>query len=435
MSHHRPLRSTNDLTGTPLQQLELPTCQLPRRIVTTPNGPLEVATRSRSGFARSPSPRPQASPAEQGAERFNFELAPVPATTSTARMSPPSEPPGEDATIEEIREYAEQMRQQALSFANSLSATTSLLEKSLAINANQTTHKRKPELPPWDPKNLEAWIRRTENAFLRAGVKEPKDKFAFLESIISVDLHPSVNKFFSGTASQGNYDSFLAFLRTRYGRTKEQKVASALEGVRRNGRMPVDLMATIHERMDNVTIDDIKKAHLLRELPPSVREQLCPKADTLSPDELAAAADVYFQRDGSLKCSSNRSSVNSVTDTPATSREGYDAPSTVSTFTQPFSEEPIHASDVNAVGYRNNHIRTGAQSTQRGQRGGTRSRSRPRSSSSAASSNPSHCFFHQKWGTNARNCRQPCSFNSGSSNSSTSQHNNSNSGNGRGGRR
>ena len=337
--------------------------------------------------------------------------------------------------MEEIREYAEQMRQQALSFANSLSATTSLLEKSLAINANQTTHKRKPELPPWDPKNLEAWIRRTENAFLRAGVKEPKDKFAFLESIISVDIHPSVNKFFSGTASQENYDSFLAFLRTRYGRTKEQKVASALEGVRRNGRMPVDLMATIHERMDDVSIDDIKKAHLLRELPPSVREQLCPKADTLSPDELARAADVYFQRDGSLKCSNNRSSVNSVTDTPSTAREGGDAPSTAFSFSQPFGEDQIHASDINAVGHRNYNNRTGAQSSQRGQRGGTRSRSRPRPSSSAASSNPSHCSFHQKWGANARNCRQPCSFNAGSSNSNTSQHNNPNSGNERGGRR
>ena len=332
--------------------------------------------------------------------------------------------------MEEIREYAEQMRQQALSFANSLSATTSLLEKSLAINAN---HKRKPELPPWDPKNLEAWIRRTENAFVRAGVKEPKDKFAFLESIISVDLHPSINKYFSGTASQENYDGFLTFLRARYGRTKEQKVASALEGVRRNGRMPVDLMATIHEQMDDVSIDDIKKAHLLRELPSSVREQLCPKADTLSPDELAKEADVYFQRDGSLKCSNNRpSSVNAVADTTPTTREG---PNASTGFSQPFSDEQSHASDINAVGNRSNSYnnRNRAPSSQRGQRGGTRSRSRPRSN--AASSNPSHCSFHQKWGENARNCRQPCTFNSSGSSNGNSQHNNSNSGNGRGGRR
>ena len=36
---------------------------------------------------------------------------------------------------------------------------------------------RKPELPPFDPKNIDIWLKRIDNAYRRAGVTDPKDKF------------------------------------------------------------------------------------------------------------------------------------------------------------------------------------------------------------------------------------------------------------------
>ena len=345
------------------------------------------------------------------------------------------------------------MREQATQFSQSLASTTQLLQQSLTIQSKVAPHKRRPELPPWDPKNLEAWIRRVENAFIRAGITEAKDKFAHLESVISVDLHPTINQFFNGTASKENFDSLLAFLRERYGRSKEQKVKAVLGGVRRNGRLPTDLMALLKDQVDDVTIEDILKVHLFSELPQSVRENLSDKLEALSSDELSKAADAFFNRDGTLRASNNRS-VNAVdTNAPVTERE--DSAVRQPLFTPVFDETLQNSSEINAVyDNRNNNQssnngnssrasydsnRKDRQRTQSGNRRGDRSESsrvQPRPNSKA-SVNPDHCFFHRKWGAEARNCRAPCSFNTGSggSNHHNSRNPNSVPGNYRGGRR
>ena len=335
------------------------------------------------------------------------------------------------------------MREQSIQFSQSLASTTQLLQQSLTIQSKVATHKRRPELPPWDPKNLEAWIRRVENAFIRAGITEAKDKFAHLESVISVDLHPTINQFFNGTASKENFDSLLAFLRERYGRSKEQKVKAVLGGVRRNGRLPTDLMALLKDQVDDVTIEDILKVHLFSELPQSVRENLSDRLESLSSDELSKAADAFFNRDGTLRASNNRS-VNAVdTNAPLTERE--DSAGHQPLFTPAFDEMLQNNSEINAVYDNRNNSRAShrkdRQRTQSENRRGARSdsarvQSRPKPSSKA-SANPDHCFFHGKWGADARKCRAPCSFDTGSGRPShrNSRNPNSVSGNCRGGRR
>ena len=342
--------------------------------------------------------------------------------SNSSNMASFVQPPAEGAPIEEIRRYANAMREQAIQFSKSLASTTQLLQQSLSLQSEATTHKKRPELPPWDPKNLEAWICRVENAFVRASITEAKDKFAHLESVISVDLHPTINKFFNGTASKENFDSLLAFLRERYGRTKEQKVRATLEGVRRNGRLPTDLMALLKDQVDDITIEDILKVHLYSELPQSVRENLADKLESLNSDELAKAADAFFDHDGALRASNNRS-VNAVSTDSAESEP---------LFTPAFDETLQDISDINAVHNRNNRSsnngsngrggynnnRSGRQRSQSANRQGSRSdsarsQSRPKPVSNAPT-NPDHCFFHQKWGAEARNCRAPCSFSAGS---------------------
>ena len=47
---------------------------------------------------------------------------------------------------------------------------------------------RKPDLPAFDQNNIELWIKRVDNAYRRAGVTDPKDKFAHIESKFAVDI-------------------------------------------------------------------------------------------------------------------------------------------------------------------------------------------------------------------------------------------------------
>ena len=325
--------------------------------------------------------------------------------------------------MEEIRIYAQAMREQALAFSSSLASTTRLLEASLNSQAPKT-NTRKPDLPPFDQKNIVSWIRRVENAFTRVNITSPKDKFAHLEAVMSVDMHPTVNEYFNGAATVENYNSFLDFLRERYGRTKEQKVQSAINGVRRNGRTPNDLAALIDEQIGDVTIEDVKKAHFLAEMPRDVRHNLATQSDSTSFKELAKAAEVYFNRDGTLRASEPR--VNSINPTPPQLSQPISAPSSSSSFTTAFEEDDAATpNDINAInrqprnsnssGSRSNYNGNNTQTSRsqsrprhnapRGRGNGNRSTSRPR----ASSNNNGLCWLHKKFGDEARYCKAPCS--------------------------
>ena len=130
---------------------------------------------------------------------------------------------------------------------------------------------RKPELPAFDPKNVDIWFKRVDNAYQRAGVTEPKDKFAFIETKFAVDADPRINKFLYGEGTADKWTAFEAYLRGRYGCTKAQQAAVILDSFQRDGKLPSEMFAAIKEKIGSIMVDDIVKEMVLRELPTDVR--------------------------------------------------------------------------------------------------------------------------------------------------------------------
>ena len=64
---------------------------------------------------------------------------------------------------------------------------------------------RKPELPAFDSKNVDIWLKRVDNAYRRSGVTDPKDKFAFVETKFAVDADPKINEFLYGDGSADDW--------------------------------------------------------------------------------------------------------------------------------------------------------------------------------------------------------------------------------------
>ena len=48
-------------------------------------------------------------------------------------------------------------------------------QASLTQTVTESVHKKKPELPKFDAKNVEIWIQRVEAAYSRASITTPKD--------------------------------------------------------------------------------------------------------------------------------------------------------------------------------------------------------------------------------------------------------------------
>ena len=265
--------------------------------------------------------------------------------------------------------------------------------------------KRKPEIPAFDKKQIDHWIRRTENAFIRALCTTPREKFAFLETKFPVDFDPRINEFLWGEPTEAKWNEFLAYLRSEYGTTKQQRAAIILDGFKRDGRKPSQYVALLEEKTKDIDLNDVRKEMLLREMPTDVQRMLQERFEGLSLKDAAKAADAYFDQDGKLR-QKQQTTVNAVQETS-------------SDFTSPFSDE---SEDVNAINRRfPNQRHRGSSNSQRGGRGRpqrgnfnnfnktpanqatTQQRTTPKPN------DPSLCFYHNEYGNNAKKCEVGCS--------------------------
>ena len=306
-------------------------------------------------------------------------------------------------------------------------ATEAAVAAALSNQTSQVQALRRPDLPPFDKTNIDAWIRRVEFAFARSSVNSALNKFAFVEKLFNSRDDAKVNSFLNGPQTDIKWTAFLDYLRDKYGRTRQQEVQSLLNGPSRDGRRPTELAAYITEQAGKVTIDDIKKEVLLKAMPAQVRLQLASKLDDLNFDETAEACDKYFDKSGKLKEQPNTSSINNI---GVLKQPQQTATTTATSFTAPFPEDD--ATEVNAVRFRqgqrqsfdvSNHSSTRNRSSSNlGNRGGysngdsQRSRSSSRFGVSASndsynskgpSSNPPNkhvCRIHVKYGEQAERC-------------------------------
>ena len=286
-----------------------------------------------------------------------------------------------------------------------------------ALTAAQTRAK-KPELPPFDKKNVELWVKRVESAYQRAGVTTPKDKFAHLEPKFPVDFNVKINDFLFGVASEERWTEFLNYLKDEFGKSRRQQTAVPMSTHTRSGLKPTQFLINLKDKTKKVTLDDIHKEILIKSLPSDIQHALVDKLEDMTADEAATAADKYFDNDGRpLSTSSSASSVNAVQPPPEQVEEQ-------SPFTAPFSDEET---DVNHVSKRNfnknnkfgssfnNNFRQKQRQGFSSSSSGSFTSSRPnyssnqnRSGFTAAIRPNGLCTFHEKHKDDAQTCLQGC---------------------------
>ena len=306
-----------------------------------------------------------------------------------------------------------------------------------AANSNATAQVqslRKPELPQFDKSNIEIWIRRVESAYARVRVTDPKLKFAHLESKFDVNTDPIINEFlFNADADAETWNSFLAYLRKRYGRTRKQEALSVINGTPREGRTPSQLVAAMKEKAGQVTLDDVLKEQLLKELPAEVHRQIIDKVDGLSFEQTGILADKWFDKEGKPLLSTAPSTVHSVSaannhSRPSTSSSTTSAAASASgfsdsaSFTAPFDDQEDET-DVNAIRFRqgqkqkfrvkNDSAPRGNQNGgQKGNQGGNQrsgNGSRPPGNNNSGNSTQKKVRpFHIKYGQDAERCLPWC---------------------------
>ena len=281
---------------------------------------------------------------------------------------------------------------------------------------------RKPDLPAFDVNNIETWIRRVENAFTRAAITQVKDKFAFLESKIGISADPKITEFLcTDPLTDATWTEFISYLRKRYGRTKRQQVQSLITGTEFDGLQPSAVCASMKEKAGSVTVDDLIKEHIYKRLPVELQRQLAQEVETMTSSEFSELADSFYDKDGRpLHAATATTSVNAIgggVSKPFNPNATASSSTTSSTtFTSAFNAD----ADINAVRTR----QTQKQNYNNNNRANNNNNNRPsgnNSSSSFRSVNNSNgdrpsskikanglCFYHDKFGPEAKNCVNGC---------------------------
>ena len=296
-------------------------------------------------------------------------------------------------------------------------ATQAAVAAALANQTSQVQALRRPDLPPFDPKDIEAWIRRIENAYNRSGIVNARDKFSFIEKLFNSKEDARVNSFICGPQTADKWDEFIKYLRERYGRTKQQEVYSLLNGVPRDGRRPSDLNAYLKELTANVTVDDIRKEVLLKEMPAEVKQHLADKIDEMTCDQTAAACDKYFDHSGKLKNKTDTTSVNHVSNLRQPQHHQQQQQQQTqqqprqTTFTAPFAASEDE-SDINTVRFRGGQ----RQSFNVSNRSASRGRSYSNNNNNNNSNNNNNNNSNAQYSSSGANRRGGASSSNSSSN-------------------
>ena len=256
------------------------------------------------------------------------------------------------------------------------------------------TSKKKPDLPAFDKRNVEIWIKRIEAAFTRSGITAASDKFAHLEAKFPVDYNPKINEFLYGAATDERWNLFIAYLIKEYGQTKRQQAITILSPFPRNGSRPTQQLASLIEKTSLISLDDIYKEIIFKGLPADVRHSIVDKMENLSASETAELADKYFDREGK-PLSTSSPSVNAIDDDEPPGLVDSD------------NEDP----DVNAVGKYRGVGRRFGDSKNQGQKprnGNNNNSGRSNNNNNSSNKTPRLCHAHLKFPDSAYTCRQTC---------------------------
>ena len=346
--------------------------------------------------------------------------------SSSADMTTPQQ------TIDQLRASAAAAVEAANAATAALAAAASLVTQQSNQQPVQQIRTRKPDLPEFDPKNVEIWIRRVASAYDRAAIVLPKDKFAFLESKFAVGANPAIDSFLYGPATEEAWASFIDYLKEEYGRTVRQEAQYLRGQFSRDGKKPTQMLAQMKDKVKRVTIDDILKEIIVSSLPQSVQQMIQERVKDMTADEAASVADCYFDQDGRPLQSSHSQityvDAPQVDPTHAGDRDDYDngndgaevniirgrrgnhrgASRGFNSNNSNRSARPFNNNNSSGGNYNKNGSKPRSNFTPAFSNSAPDTSSTPNASASSSKA-PILCMNHQRYGDRTYTCQQGCS--------------------------
>lgn len=250
-------------------------------------------------------------------------------------------------------------------------------------------------LPPYWDRNPSIWFLQAESQFVLSGVRTEQRKYHLVVSALSPAAAEEVCDLLSGPPSATPYSTLKAALLERTTVSQRSRIQQLLSAEELGDRRPSQLlrhMRTLMSSSTTPTDDNLLRELFLQRLPANVQMVLA-TASTLDLNSLASLADKVLEVATPYVCNVTPSS-NNVSVVPQISS----APASPIDALCHRLEELVCAAERHYPPPR--HRRNRSPSTPRY---GREQRSR-------SPTPPRMCFYHRRFGKDARHCLQPCSW-------------------------
>ena len=229
------------------------------------------------------------------------------------------------------------------------------------------------KLPPYWPADPEVWFAQVEAQFTTRGITVQRTKFDHIVASLSPEIATEVRDLILRPPTENPYDNLKAQLIKRTTASEQRRLQQLFNAEELGDRKPTQLLRRMQQLLGDKaasTDSSFLRELFLQRMPGNIRMVLASTADTVSLEELAALADKVMD---------------------------VAAPSIAAVGTSQIT------SDVELLRAEVTRLKDVVSSL-------TKSRQPRRSPSPHPPTDATLCWYHRRFGKDARKCRPPCSW-------------------------
>lgn len=241
-------------------------------------------------------------------------------------------------------------------------------------NDEKPVHYLAPKVAPIWVNKPDLWFYTVEAQFSNANVKTQIAKYNTVLGVLTADQASVVGDILENPGPVSPYDSLKKALIERLGASSEERVRNVLRVMDLGDKKPSQLLREMKNEARDAFPEGTLRILWIEKLPASVRATIVVSNESL--DQIALLADKVYE-----VC---KVSQLSVVDPPKPTEDS------ISRLEKMVSDLQLQVSALTSANARDTRFRS-------------RSRSRPNTNSDL-------CYYHERFGNNARKCREGCSF-------------------------
>lgn len=259
------------------------------------------------------------------------------------------------------------------------------------------------KLPDFQPNDPELWLQLVESAFVIAKVDDELLKFNYVATHLSPNIAREVRDVLMNKPAEKPYSALVKALKDRLCASQETKIRQLLEREDIGDSTPSQFLRRLRTLANTAFSDDTLKAIWTSRLPQNIRGILATQAKS-SLDDIATLADKVVET-----MNPQISAADGPTIRECCAANNNALQKQIDTLTAELASLKTH----NNIDNRNRRDRNEHYSRARSNsRTRSNSRVRPQYKSRVTDtySNSNLCWYHIKFGANARKCTKSCGF-------------------------